>query len=123
MHFLWSHHQRSPSLVPDLFVDDFIYFNEDPVVEQVFKEKFRKTYKVDFGDECTHFLELKFTNVKHSNEHLDVYLSQQSDIDVLVDKLDYTFLKVTSFLHLIAVDYQLIVPPTIRHCLKPSKLH
>ena len=75
-----------PSLYLGLFVDNFIYFTESQAVEEKFKEQFRNKYKVDFQDQVSHFLGMKFTIVNHDDGHLDIYMNQPSDTEDLIAK-------------------------------------
>ena len=69
-----------------LFVDDFLYFSESPIVEQKFETDFSKKFKVDFQPEISHFLGIKFTNVRHADGNVDIYMNQPKDISSLIQK-------------------------------------
>ena len=77
-----------PPLYLGLFVDDFIYFSASPTVEQKFEQEFSKSHKIDFQGEVSHFLGIKFTNVKHNDGNLDIYMNQPVDIQDLIRKAD-----------------------------------
>ena len=67
--------EGQPPLFLGLFVDDFIYFSESREVEQQFESPFRRKFKVDFQNEISHFLGLKFTTVRHTDGNIDIYES------------------------------------------------
>ena len=78
--------EGQPPLYLGLFVDDFIYFSESTIVEETFAKQFSNIYKVDFQDEITHFLGIKFTNVKHEDGNIDIYMNQPKDTQDLITK-------------------------------------
>ena len=49
-----------PPLYLGLYVDDFIYFSENPTVEKLIEEKLQQQTTVDFMGKVTHFLGIKF---------------------------------------------------------------
>ena len=75
-----------PPLYLGLFVDDFIYFSANSEVERKFEQLFGAEYTVDFSPEVKHFLGIKFTNVRHEDGHLDIYMNQPKDIADLIKK-------------------------------------
>ena len=75
-----------PPLYLGLFVDDFIYFSSSPKVESKFEHLFSQKYTVEFNSKVKHFLGIKFTNVKHSDGHVDIYMNQPKDISDLIKK-------------------------------------
>ena len=75
-----------PPIYLGLFVDDFIYFSASSNVEDKFKALFGNEYKVDFQDEITHFLGMKFTNTRHDDGHIDIHMNQPADILDLIKK-------------------------------------
>ena len=75
-----------PPLYLGLFVDDFIYFSSSPKVETHFEHLFSQKYTVEFNQEVKHFLGIKFTNVKHADGHVDIYMNQPKDISDLIQK-------------------------------------
>ena len=77
---------NEPPIYLGLFVDDFVYFSASDKVEEKFKTDFGSEYKVDFQDEITHFLGMKFTNVRHDDGHVDIYMNQPADIEELIKK-------------------------------------
>jgi len=50
-----------------------IYFSESTKVEIYFEEEFEKHFKVDFQGKRTHFLGVKFTAIRHEDNHLTIY--------------------------------------------------
>ena len=78
--------EGQPPLYLGLFVDDFLYFSESPIVEQKFEADFSKKFKVDFQPEISHFLGIKFTNVRHADGNVDIYMNQPKDISSLIQK-------------------------------------
>ena len=76
-----------PPLYLGLLVDDFIYFRANPDVERKFKHLFGQQYSVDFTPEVKHFLGIKFTNVKHADGHIGIYMNQPKDISNLIKKV------------------------------------
>ena len=73
-----------PPLYLGLFVDDFIFFSKSPAIEQKFQSDFGNKYKVDFENEVTHFLGIKFTNIRHSDDHIDIFMNQPKDSAELI---------------------------------------
>ena len=69
-----------------LFVDDFLYFSKSTQVEQKFENDFGTKFKVEFQQEFSHFLGTKFTNVKHTDGHVDIYMNQPTEIADLIKK-------------------------------------
>ena len=69
-----------------LFANDLIYISARDKVEEQFKTDFGLEYKVDFQDEITHFLGIKFTNVQHDDGHVDIYMNQPADIEESIKK-------------------------------------
>ena len=70
-----------------LYVDDFVYFSEDPTVEAEFESKLKAKTLVDFMGTVTHFLGIKFQwkHFKSKNQrHLKVHLSQSAYVEHLV---------------------------------------
>jgi len=68
--------EGEPPICLGLFVDDFIYFSKSTKVEKYFEEEFEKHFKVDFQGEITHFLGVKFTAIRHVDNHLTIYMTQ-----------------------------------------------
>jgi hypothetical protein len=77
----------SGSLIPDkppiyvgIYVDDFIYFSADEEVEKAFETMLpsRTTLQIH------HFLGIKFSNSKSPDGHVSMHLSQESDIQQLL---------------------------------------
>ena len=77
MHFLWVSHRRSTSTVP---------WTVSPAVEQKIEQAFSSKFTVDYSPEVKHFLGIKFTNVTHSDDHVDIYLNQPKDTADLIKK-------------------------------------
>jgi hypothetical protein len=50
------------------------------------QKKFNNIYKVNFQDEITHFLGIKFTNIKHDDGNIDIYMNQPKDTQDLISK-------------------------------------
>ena len=69
-----------------LYVDDFIYFSSDPTVEQAFETLLpsKTTLKIDFNGPIHHFLGIKFTHSISPDGHLTIHLSQEADIQQLL---------------------------------------
>ena len=75
-----------PPLYLGLFVDDFIFFNASDTVKQVFQTRFAEYYKVDFQQELTHFLGIKFKCTHLKDGELETFMNQPSDIRDLITK-------------------------------------
>lgn len=58
-----------------------------PKVEREFELKFGKFFKTDFQSSISHFLGVKFTITHHDDGNLDIYLSQEKEIQELIAKL------------------------------------
>jgi len=71
-----------------LYVDDFIYFSQDPVVETAFETMIpsNTSLQVDFNGPLHHFLGVKFTHSKTADGHLTIHLNQESDIQQLLQE-------------------------------------
>jgi len=84
-----------PPLYLGLYVDDFIYYSEDPEVEKEFARKLAVKTNVDFMGPVSHFLGLKFQWQK-SNNRLRAHISQEAFADSLIDQAGLTSLSVSS---------------------------
>ena len=67
-----------------LYVDDFVYFSEDPKVERKFEELLGKQTNVDFMGQVSHFLGIRYQWRKTENR-TQVHLSQESFADQLIN--------------------------------------
>ncbi|KAL7475451.1 hypothetical protein ACHAW6_001358 [Cyclotella cf. meneghiniana] len=52
-----------------IYVDDFVYFSEDPAEEKLFQEALASRIKVDFMGAVDYFLGTAFTWKKHEDGH------------------------------------------------------
>ena len=75
-----------PPLYVGLYVDDFLYFSEDPEVEATFEHGLSHDLNmgVDFDHDPQHFLGLKMECCRHADNHVDIFLSQEAFIDSLL---------------------------------------
>lgn len=69
-----------------MYVDDFLYFSTDPTVEQAFEQMIttKTNLQVDFNGPLHHFLGIKFSHIKHDDGNLTIHLSQEADIQQLL---------------------------------------
>ena len=81
-----------PPLYIGLYVDDCIYFSEDPAVEQAFQSKFSTVLKdkISFMGPVTHFLGIKFDCLCDNANNLNIYMSQTAFIDSLTETANLT---------------------------------
>ena len=66
-----------------LYVNNLIYFSASNTVKQNFEASFQEKVKVAFNGPVSQFLGIKFTNIKHSNGNLSIYMNQTAYIDYL----------------------------------------
>ena len=74
---------NAPPIYVGLYVDDCIYFSQDPSVEKAFEESLSTVMnnKITFMGNVSNFLGIKFDCVRDNNDDLSIYLSQTSFID------------------------------------------
>jgi Reverse transcriptase (RNA-dependent DNA polymerase). len=78
---------NKPPLYVGIYVDDFIYFSADPDVEHAFETTLptKTQLQIEFNGPVHHFLGVAFTH-SHSNDgHLHIHMSQEADINQLLD--------------------------------------
>jgi hypothetical protein len=61
-----------------IYVDDFVFFSNDPAAEKRFQEELKKKVVVDFMGDVDYFLGTAFTWKCHPNNHLSVHLCQSA---------------------------------------------
>ena len=61
-----------------LYVDDFVFYSEDPAQEEKFRVELAKNIKVDFMGDVDYFLGTAFTWLRHDNGHVSVHLCQSA---------------------------------------------
>jgi len=79
---------NKPPLYIGIYVDDFIYFSEDPTVETAFETMLpqKTTLQIEFNGDVHHFLGIKFTHHKSLDGHTTIHLSQEADVKQLLDE-------------------------------------
>jgi Reverse transcriptase (RNA-dependent DNA polymerase). len=77
-----------PPLYVGIYVDDFIYFSSDPEVEQTFETILptKTNLQIEFNGPIHHFLGITFTHAYTDDGHLTIHLSQESDINQLLEE-------------------------------------
>jgi hypothetical protein len=73
-----------------IYVDDFVYFSEDPAEEKLFQEALASCIKVDFMGDVDYILGTAFTWMKHNDGHLSVHLCQSAFIEYLAHRFALT---------------------------------
>jgi hypothetical protein len=73
-----------------IYVDDFVYFSENPAEEKLFQEALASRIKVDFMGDVDYFLGTAFTWMKHEDGHLSVHLCQSAFIEYLAHRFALT---------------------------------
>ena len=68
-----------------LYVDDFIYFSEDPATEAIFEQLLREQFKVDFMGLVEWFLDIHFS-WRFTSSRVDVHLNQTGFAANLVEQ-------------------------------------
>jgi hypothetical protein len=76
-----------PCIYVGIYVDDIIYFSTSDKVEKEFELGLSKIGEVDFMGKVSHFLGIEFTWHRLPDGHLEVSLTQQSIIEMLLDSL------------------------------------
>jgi hypothetical protein len=61
-----------------IYVDDFVFYSEDPAIEQRFQEDLKKKVVVDFMGDVDYFLGTAFTWKSHDDGNLSVHLCQSA---------------------------------------------
>ena len=74
-----------PPLYLGLYVDDFVFFSEDEMVEKQFEQQLKSKTNVDFMGNVTHFLGLRF-QWRQQQQSLQVHLSQEAFADNLIQQ-------------------------------------
>ena len=69
-----------------IYVDDFVYFSQDPEVEAEFEKKLNAKHTTDFMGQVSHFLGIRFQWRKHDDETISVHMSQEAFIDNLISE-------------------------------------
>ena len=75
----------SKPLYLGLYVDDFIYFSEDPAVERAFESQLQQQISVEFLGVSHHFLGIRL-HWTETTDTLSVHLSQPAFIDDLLQR-------------------------------------
>jgi hypothetical protein len=80
--------EGGPCIYVGIYVDDIIfYFSTSDEVEKEFELGLSKIGEVDFMGKVSHFLGIEFTWCRLPDGHLEVSLTQQSFIEMLLDSL------------------------------------
>jgi hypothetical protein len=79
--------EGGPCIYVGIYVDDIIYFSTSDEVEKEFELGLSKIGEVDFMGKVSHFLGIEFTWRRLPDGHLEVSLTQQSFIEMLLDSL------------------------------------
>ena len=77
-----------PPLYLGLYVDDFVYFSQDPTVEKQFELNFSARVKVDFMGDVDYFLGVYYQWTRHTDGNVSVHLSQPGYAQALVEDMD-----------------------------------
>lgn len=82
------------SLIPDeppiclgLYVNDFIYLSESNQVEALLEREFGEALKIAFDPQISNFLGVKFTNTIHDDGNVEIFMTQQADVNNLVKRV------------------------------------
>jgi hypothetical protein len=86
-----------PPIYVGIYVDDIIYFSVSDAVEKEFETKLSSIGSVDFMGQVSLFLGTEFTWVHHPDGHVTVSLTQQSFIESLMESLNITTSKQSTF--------------------------
>lgn len=70
-----------------LYVDDLIYFSEDPTVEQHFEQELASRLKVDFMGDVDYYLGICFDWRRESDGHVSVHMSQEGYANAFIDEM------------------------------------
>ena len=73
-----------PPLYLGLYVDDLIYFSEDPAVEKHFETEFGNKIDTSFNGPIDYFLGISFSHQRHINNDVTIHMSQHAFIDSLL---------------------------------------
>jgi hypothetical protein len=76
-----------PPLYLALYVDDLIYFSEDPAVEQHFEQELASRIKVDFMGDVDYYLGICFNWRRESDGHVSVHMSQEGYANAFIDEM------------------------------------
>jgi hypothetical protein len=61
-----------------IYVDDFVFYSEDPAAEALFQKELKKHVVVDFMGDVDYFLGTAFTWKRHTDGNLSVHLCQSA---------------------------------------------
>ncbi len=86
-----------PPIYVGIYVDDIIYFSPSDAVEKQFETLLSTIGTADFMGQVSLFLGTEFSWVHHPDGHVTVSLTQQSFIETLMEPLDVTAVKHSSF--------------------------
>jgi hypothetical protein len=86
-----------PPIYVGIYVDDIIYFSVSDAVEKEFETKLSSIGSVDFMGQVSLFLGTEFSWVHHPDGHVTVSLTQQSFIESLMESLNITSSKQSTF--------------------------
>jgi hypothetical protein len=90
--------EGGPFIYVGIYVDDIIYFSTSDEVEKEFELGLSKIGEVDFMGKVSHFLGIEFTwRTLIPDGHLEVSLTQQSFIEMLLDSLGIQFTSISTF--------------------------
>ena len=80
--------QGQPPLYIGIYVDDFIFFSKSDTVEQHFQQRFGDAITTTFDEEISHFLGIAFHNIRHTDGHVTIHMSQEAFTDTVLEKLE-----------------------------------
>jgi hypothetical protein len=66
-----------------IYVDDFVFFSEDPAEEELFRKTLASKIKVDFMGDVDYFLGTAFTWKRWDDGHLSVHMGQNAFVEYL----------------------------------------
>eukprot|EP00557_Chaetoceros_sp_GSL56_P002018 CAMPEP_0176495642 /NCGR_PEP_ID=MMETSP0200_2-20121128/10769_1 /TAXON_ID=947934 /ORGANISM="Chaetoceros sp., Strain GSL56" /LENGTH=849 /DNA_ID=CAMNT_0017893541 /DNA_START=929 /DNA_END=3474 /DNA_ORIENTATION=+ len=77
---------NKPPIYVGMYVDDFLYFSSDPLVEQTFEKLIpsKTSLQLEFNGPLHHFLGVEFTHSYTPDGHLSLHMSQEADIHQLL---------------------------------------
>ena len=87
--FVGSPIAGKPPLYLTIYVDDFLYFSEDPEVERYFESAFAQKITVDYMGNAEFFLGIKF-DWTVSSDSVNCRLSQEAYANTIIDELGLT---------------------------------
>jgi hypothetical protein len=86
-----------PPIYVGIYIDDIIYFSVSDAVEKEFETHLSSIGSLDFMGQVSLFLGTEFAWVHHPDGHITVSLTQQSFIETLMESLNITSCKPSTF--------------------------